>query len=391
MNMIHSFFVHKIMMLIIYKFMKKKKILELLLKARDQGVYHSSPLAFDEANKVIEDFERECSADLSITDTDVDKLVFKDLSELVTGEVITPDWLIEGIVPRGQITFISGAPSSYKSWLLYDMAIKISSGNDFLGKFKVKKSDVLIIDEENGKNIIQQRFQKLGGVCQGIKYLSMAGVGIKDFSFIIDKCKEENISTVVIDSFIRIHTKDENSSGEMSKIYQTMKEFKNNNISLLVAHHNRKQQGPFQVGGGEQMRGSSDILAFLDCQLSVVKNKKDNIIEMTQNKLRITMEQKPFKIGVENNEDKIVFFYLGEGDSQIKKKEASSAIINILSSEHEANKKEIIKKVQEVLKDISVGVINETLLDLVESDKVVMRKGAGNTHLYFISPENLKK
>ena len=60
------------------------------------------------------------------------------------------DWTISGWLPSDTILFMVAPPSSYKTWLLMDLAVSVAGGFKFLGNFPVnKKGPVLIFQQED--------------------------------------------------------------------------------------------------------------------------------------------------------------------------------------------------------------------------------------------------
>jgi hypothetical protein len=64
------------------------------------------------------------------------------------GKEIT--WDVEGWMPTSTIAFLISPPEGYKSWLTYDLAVSIASGQPFLGKYPVSEpGPVLIVQQED--------------------------------------------------------------------------------------------------------------------------------------------------------------------------------------------------------------------------------------------------
>jgi AAA domain/RepB DNA-primase N-terminal domain len=66
-------------------------------------------------------------------------------------------WMVADVWGDGEVGFISGHPKSYKSWLAIDLAISVASETLFLGVFKTRQRNVLLIQEEDPKPILQER------------------------------------------------------------------------------------------------------------------------------------------------------------------------------------------------------------------------------------------
>ena len=94
------------------------------------------------------------------------------LSDLISEEYPENRWIIDQLVPEEGIVILSGASGSFKTWLIMDMALAVAEGRDFLGVFKTEQSKVLIIDEENGKRLYNERFKKITALTEAPIYLS---------------------------------------------------------------------------------------------------------------------------------------------------------------------------------------------------------------------------
>lgn len=71
-------------------------------------------------------------------------------------------WMVSEVWGEGEVGFISGLPKSYKSWLALDLAISVATGTRFLGAFQARKHNVLLIQEEDPKPVLQDRLSKIG-------------------------------------------------------------------------------------------------------------------------------------------------------------------------------------------------------------------------------------
>ena len=102
--------------------------------------------------------------------------------------------------------------------------------------------------------------------------------------------------------------------------------------AILFIHHHRKPQGFGQKTNSQSIRGSSDIIASLDSHLAV--DRRDENLTITQTKMRLQKELKPFKakLGL-TAEGKQIFEYQGEDNGEnARLLEACEAIIKVLST-----------------------------------------------------------
>lgn len=225
------------------------------------------------------------------------------LDDLMSMEFPENKWVIEKLIPLQGITIIAGAPGNFKTWILLSMAISISKGEDFLGKFPSLKSNILIIDEENPLYMIKDRSKLLGAAkALSIDIISQRGFLIEDDAWIkriLDICESKKIDVIFFDSLIRIHQAEENSATNMSNVFRRIKRFCRAGKTVIITHHERKE-GAIKSSGQNRLRGSSDISAAVDSHLTVRKIKDDdkNKLAIEQPKLRQEQEIEPFEVSI---------------------------------------------------------------------------------------------
>jgi len=117
------------------------------------------------------------------------------------------------------------------------------------------------------------------------------------------------------------------------------------------------------------MRGSSDILASVDCALAV--ESAEGIIKITQTKLRQDMPISPFKLKVESFEDKVLFTYEGEVDEEKEKIDKAKEDIYTLLAEGEKSRAEL----QEAFKGTYGMKTIDGALDYLKDNGVKTRIG----------------
>jgi len=290
------------------------------------------------------------------------------MSELMSKPFPPNEWLVEGLIPAGEITFISAYPGNFKTWLMLDIAVCTAQEIDFLGKFKTKKSKILIIDEESCEKNLQRRFKQLTTEnTLNIEVLSFSNFDLSDTDKIISYCQENEINVVMIDSLIRVNKfGDENSAEDMAKVFGELKKFKNKDISLIILHHNRKSGFGGGATSAEDMRGSSEIFAGADCVLSLSKNSEG--ITVNQTKLKAAEELIPFMVKKNQEHDRIKFEYLRDieiGERKSKPQIASEEILKLLADKEKLSRRQIIsdlkfKKISEYSTENGLAILTET-------------------------------
>lgn len=304
------------------------------------------------------------------------------------------EWIVEHLIPKDSIIAISGLPGSYKTWIALIIAKCVAQGESLFGYFKTTPTSVLIVDEENSKRLLHKRLSKLKlNPYLPIYLLIQTGFKIdkrEDFKYLLGIIEKLKIGLIIFDSLIRIHNKDENDAKQMALVFEKLKKLTQNGASVVFTHHHRKQSAFIRTDISQSLRGSSDILAAVDCHVAI--DKQEEYLVITQTKLREEEELRPFKIGVTAEEDGISIDYLGEYEEVKKKKEeAKEAIIEFLKEVKEAPRQEIIKTINEKVR-IGGRTLGDALKELRESNAIILKDktGKGGAHIYVLPEEDNK-
>jgi len=342
--------------------------------------------------------DREISRRNENVDEDYKEGQFNPLpvSELMKKEFKDTEWIVDGLIPSESIIAISGAPASYKTWLILDMAIKIATGNILFDKFVVNQTGVLLIDEESGERLLQNRFKKFQNNFNfPIHTISLMGFKLTEKSVedIIKFCKSNNIKLIIFDSLVRIHSADENDAMKMSKVFTLLKKFVKEGLTVIFTHHNRKTGILRSSNPSQDMRGSSDILASVDCHLAINRNAKEDLITVNQTKLRQQEEMKPFKLNVISDENEFKLEFAGDVDEiQSKKSDIKEAVKDILGQE---NKPMYKKELSVALKDNGVeggySTFKKAIAEMVEKGEIFEKQGEKNKIFCSLHPFELEK
>lgn len=312
----------------------------------------------------------------------------KHLYELLDTEFPPQRWLIEGIAPLGGITLLTGLPGSYKTWVMLDAAIAVTEGRPLFGKMPVTKTRVLVIDEESGGRILQERFISLEAKRSSpIYFVSMEGVIFTDeyVDRLVEWCTTNEIGLVVIDSLSRIHRGDENSAKDMSALFAKVRKLTNVGISVVILHHNRKSLPGFGYTPND-IRGSSDILASVDSAVAL-STPHTSQVNVTQVKNRIAIKNRPFTIQLIEDGEYRHFEYIAEGktkDDDIA--DRKEAILELIKADSGIIQSQIYQHFKQ--ENIDVGgerAIKNTLDELVQSGQVEAVRGDKNALRFSIN------
>ncbi len=167
------------------------------------------------------------------------------LDELFSMKFHENKWVIEKLIPHQGITILSGAPASFKTWLLLRMALDIAKGENLFGQFKCEKNKVLIIDEENHLRLVRDRLKLLGAESTlPIYFLSQNGFLVSKKELVknvLEICEQKEIDVIFIDSLVRVNTAEENDASQMAEVFRCIKFFCQHGKTIIITHHDKKE------------------------------------------------------------------------------------------------------------------------------------------------------
>jgi len=311
------------------------------------------------------------------------------LSELMAKEFPPNHWLVENVIPQQAITILHGAPMSLKTWVVLELAIRAAKGEKLFNQFETVQTGSLLVDMESGEWLLQDRFRTLQvDPALPIHYVTMES---SDFTIAYAKglvkwCDENEIGLVIIDSLTRIHSGDENTSKDSNKIFSTLRSLTKHGITVCVIHHNRKG-GRNQEDDGEAMRGSSDIQASIDCQISVRRPYNDEYLTIKQIKCRNAIELPMFELNFKKHDDgHSEFLYLGQ-IANSGKQDVKPVILQVITQSPGLSQQEIHSGLEELGHGINVKTLRSLLKTMEKDGGIVKTKGNANSYCYYINQQ----
>lgn len=261
------------------------------------------------------------------------KLRVWSIGEILTHDFGPEEWTVKSLITKQGITAFSGNPGDYKTWVTIHIALCVSRNSPVFGKFPTTQGGVLIIDEEDHIRVVKGRLELLGAKdSDAIHYLSQSGFKAdndKALQAVVDFVKEKNIKLVILDSLVRIHQQEENDATGMAKVFSSIQKIIAAGASILFTHHHRKQYGFGNSNPGQNMRGSSDILAAVDSHITVERKRdKEDCLLFKQTKSRQGEALKPFEIEIlQGPSGPSGFEYAGDYD---EKKAKAEEVVGVL-------------------------------------------------------------
>ena len=194
------------------------------------------------------------------TATRTPKAQFFKLDEFLSMESEGINYLIPGLLPRGETVLCAGLPKSGKTLLAIDAGFAIATGEShFLGE-AVQKGRVLLISVDESAQSTKAKLLKRGFRPQDAENIAvMTAWDISQLDALETKLEVFRPDLVIIDSLKRItagHEISENSA-EFADVLYTLKELigRYGAASILIHHSNKNQEAT----GVSRVRGSTAI------------------------------------------------------------------------------------------------------------------------------------
>lgn len=206
-------------------------------------------------------------------------------------------WLVDDWLPDKSITFLISPPESYKTWLLLDLAVSVSSGAPFLGGYRVNNvGPTLIIQQEDSHTGLTDRLaliveQKLGMTANidGDEWQvpSMPDLPIyvhpsRKLRFDNKKVVEElekqievlRPKVIMIDPLYSTTASADNYMADLANQMMVLKTWRDKyGCSFVIAHHSKKNLDPDSTAR-EDSWGSQFLNAFLEAGWQVRRNPR---------------------------------------------------------------------------------------------------------------------
>lgn len=183
-----------------------------------------------------------------------------------------PLHLISEIIIKEILIIIASYAGVGKSIIALSIAKAFLTGQPLWGKFPVlEQGSVLLIDEETPRPFLKERIPRMR-FDRGLPFYVIHFQGVKidtdeGMEALEEALDKINPKVLIIDSFIRIHSADENKTKDMARVMDRLRKIVNRGLTvILIAHHGKGQDRPAE----EKLRGVSEIPAGIDIEYSVV-------------------------------------------------------------------------------------------------------------------------
>ena len=207
------------------------------------------------------------------------------VEELLKREPAEPDWLVRGMIARGQKILVQGPPKQMKTWFVLSLLKALSRGENVCGvpfwKTTVSGIKAVMVEEEHSTNALIQRVQQsLAGTCNiviphrtGLKLLPKN----PEFEDLLNFIDEFRPDLLVLDPLRSFFDGDENDSSVMQQVFAPLNMLlrKYPHMAVVVVDHTAKKPSDVLVYAS---RGSSVKGAEMDGVIDIRKFQKDEDI-----------------------------------------------------------------------------------------------------------------
>jgi RecA-family ATPase len=189
-------------------------------------------------------------------------------------------WLIRHLWGRSSVGVIGGAPKSAKTFTGLDLAVSVASGSPALGRFPVDApGTALVYLAEDALPHVRTRLE---GLCRhrrlDLNCLDLAIITTPVLRLDTREDQDRLRATllrfkprlVLLDPLVRLHSRDENNSGEISALLSYFRDLQRTfDAAVMLVHHMAKKH---RAHPGQALRGSSDIHAWSDSSVYLTRH-----------------------------------------------------------------------------------------------------------------------
>lgn len=250
-----------------------------------------------------------------------------------------PEWLIDGIMPMGELSVAFAPPESYKSFLGMDVALSAACGVPWQGRKMLEKGFVIYIAAEGvaglGKRAMAWFTEKgidpeeadIAWLTESLAVTADSDALIQLLSRIEDEVKREPL-LIVIDTLARCFDGEESETGDMSRFVAGCDVLRHKfGCAVLVIHHTRmdgsRERGNTALRGGARMMMSMEK----DGTMVVVKCDKMNDAEHFAD---IALQLKVVDLGVDKDGHNITSCVLNGTDLAEKRQREEDTVLSVL-------------------------------------------------------------
>jgi len=216
------------------------------------------------------------------------------------------EWVIPGLVPKGEILLLSALPKVGKSLLAYDMAYSVADGSRLWGELGelCPQGKILIIQCDESPRSTKVRLSRRGFDPARHQVRIMTNFDIEDPHPLEEELEKYQPDLVIIDSLKAISAEtalSENSAEYGNAIYKLRNLLSSHNVGCILIHHDNKGA----QGDVTTVRGSTSITGAV---WGIAQLKRQNPKDTKDPKRLLTLtprdgESMSWQLELQNDED----------------------------------------------------------------------------------------
>lgn len=196
------------------------------------------------------------------------------------------EFYIEGLLEKGSVTTLAGAPGTGKTALMLQLTESIMTGKPFNGLAVLNQARVMWVQYDSTRNQFERYCSRYSPdatfpalTLSGTRKINIA----KDTDYLIELCKTEGVEIVIFDTLATIaRNYDENNNVHMTEVYDKFTTMADSNIAVIILHHMSKGE----YGPSTNVRGASAITASTYNEWKLVECKSKDAVEFRITKSR---------------------------------------------------------------------------------------------------------
>lgn len=213
-----------------------------------------------------------------------------------------PEWLIQGIIPKGGVVGLYGAPGSKKSFIAIDMAMAVASGQPWQGH-PTQAGTAIYIAAEGGVGITKRVRARLAKYQQEPEDVDIAWLtetvsvnnDTDDLTTVFNRIDDEaewEPSLIIIDTLARCFDGDENTQQDMGRFIAGVDAMRlRYNATVIIVHHTN-------VGGARE-RGNTAFRGAADTMIAIETDQETGNIIVNCSKQKDAEEFPPIELMLE--------------------------------------------------------------------------------------------
>ena len=231
----------------------------------------------------------------------------------LTGKETKPtcDWMVDGLIERGQRGLVVAPPKCGKSLMFLDMCVSLASMTRFLGANPYYRPvKTAIISREDGPELVKRRLTQLaagrGLSLEEVNSSILVNTVRQSSSFHIDSQKDleemaewlkaGRVEFCVVDVLNRLHFQNENSTDDMTKVMIKFDELAHlSGSQICVIHH---------LGRTGNSRGSTTIEGWADFICKLEQDPIDESLKTVTIKTKASGMIEPRSVKYRQSDDK---------------------------------------------------------------------------------------